>query len=306
MKNLKTNLVIALLVLMFNTAYSQQNTDSIFLAFATQKNAQMDNDNLNSNVNDYLQHWKEFNAEFDKLSLADKEKYSSWIVNLKYNLACTYAKAGQKQIAYDSLEHSGYTGYAHIIEDDDWKNCRQDKRFINFCNSIKKYSKLAILQASGKYASEQKKLPAFTYQDSSNEHLSALRKKYNLDSIAGNGKDIYKMINLMHWVHNLIRHDGSNGYPKGNMSADNFITYCTQNNATCNCRGLAITLNEVYLAEGFKSRYVTCLPKDSLDNDCHVIQIFRFRFLIFMIPIGIGIYNQRLFIYQPFTHFFYT
>ena len=40
-----------------------------------------------------------------------------------------------------------------------------------------------------------------------------------------------------------------------------------------NCRGLAITLNEIYLSLGFVSRYVTCLPRDTTDSDCHVIDV---------------------------------
>ena len=38
-----------------------------------------------------------------------------------------------------------------------------------------------------------------------------------------------------------------------------------------NCRHLAIAFNEMYLSMGIKSRYVTCMPKDPNDNDCHVI-----------------------------------
>ena len=34
-----------------------------------------------------------------------------------------------------------------------------------------------------------------------------------------------------------------------------------------------MVLNEMYLAMGFKSRYVTCMPSDPNDNDCHVINI---------------------------------
>jgi hypothetical protein len=53
------------------------------------------------------------------------------------------------------------------------------------------------------------------------------------------------------------------------------ITVCKNEKRGLNCRGLAITLNECYLSMGIKSRYVTCLPKDSLgiDNDCHVINM---------------------------------
>lgn len=36
---------------------------------------------------------------------------------------------------------------------------------------------------------------------------------------------------------------------------------------------IATILRDAYQAEGFKSRMVTCLPKDSSDNDCHVINV---------------------------------
>jgi hypothetical protein len=56
-------------------------------------------------------------------------------------------------------------------------------------------------------------------------------------------------------------------------NAMSMIAVCKRDNRGLNCRGLATVLNECYLAMGFKSRFVTCLPKDSLniDPDCHVI-----------------------------------
>jgi hypothetical protein len=38
---------------------------------------------------------------------------------------------------------------------------------------------------------------AFTYMDSSNINLRKLRNKYNLDSVAGTGPELSRMINLM-------------------------------------------------------------------------------------------------------------
>jgi hypothetical protein len=49
------------------------------------------------------------------------------------------------------------------------------------------------------------------------------------------------------------------------------IAQCKRDNRGLNCRGLATVLNECYLAIGIKSRFVTCMPKDSIFNDCHVI-----------------------------------
>ena len=40
-----------------------------------------------------------------------------------------------------------------------------------------------------------------------------------------------------------------------------------------NCRLHSITLHEMLLASGIVNRFVTCLPADSLDTDCHVVNI---------------------------------
>lgn len=129
------------------------------------------------------------------------------------------------------------------------------------------------LKKAAKYnVSDLRTLPEFTYQDSSNVHLKALRKKYNLDSIAGEAGELNQIINLMHWIHNLVRHDGQHGNPE-NKNADDMITTCSDGSRGLNCRGLAISLNECYLAMGFKSRYVTCMPKELEFDDCHVINM---------------------------------
>ena len=36
---------------------------------------------------------------------------------------------------------------------------------------------------------------------------------------------------------------------------------------------MATILNEAYLAMGFKSRHITCLPYDKDDSDCHVVTL---------------------------------
>ncbi len=132
---------------------------------------------------------------------------------------------------------------------------------------------LETLQRAAKYNSnDNRPFPKFTYQSADNSYFKSLRKRYNLDSIAGKGDDFSQVVNLMHWLHNLVPHDGNNGNPEI-KNAENMISVCKKESRGLNCRGLAMTLNECYLALGFKSRYVTCLPKDSLkiDKDCHVI-----------------------------------
>ncbi len=134
-------------------------------------------------------------------------------------------------------------------------------------------SKLSILKGAGAYNYEDDFLvPTFIYQNASDENLQALRVGFKLDSIAGNGNEISQILNLMHWIHNLIPHDGMHPNPtiKNAMS---MISECKKEERGLNCRGLATVLNECYLAMGFKSRFLTCLPKDTLDTECHVINI---------------------------------
>ncbi|MEM9928333.1 MAG: transglutaminase domain-containing protein [Bacteroidota bacterium] len=132
-------------------------------------------------------------------------------------------------------------------------------------------TKLDVLKAHAAYEADQDySLPVFTYESKDMPALKALRSKYNLDSIAGQGNDVSQLLNLMRWVHNTIPHDGSKPIP-GSRNADKLLTACGNGKGTLNCRGLGIVLNEVYLAMGFSSRFVTCMPKDTTDTDCHVI-----------------------------------
>lgn len=115
-------------------------------------------------------------------------------------------------------------------------------------------------------------IPKFTYQSSDYPELKSLRLQYKLDSVAGNGDEFSKVKNMLFWLHNLVSHDGQHGNPEIKNAAS-MIAECKRDKRGLNCRGLAMALNECYLSMGFKSRYVTCLPKDSLkiDKDCHVI-----------------------------------
>jgi len=136
-----------------------------------------------------------------------------------------------------------------------------------------KQSYLEILKGASVYNDNDKtNIPKFKYQDPSNAHLALLKKEFNLDSIAGKGNQISKFIHLMHWVHALVPHDGMHGNPDQRNALD-MISICNKDNRGLNCRGLATVLNECYLSMGFKSRFVTCMPKDSIFNDCHVINM---------------------------------
>ncbi len=138
---------------------------------------------------------------------------------------------------------------------------------------IYRQSYLETLKQADKYnLKDNREMPKFTYQSNNNPHLIELRKAFNLDSVAGNGTEVFKILNLLHWIHNLIPHDGSHGNPEI-KNAMSMIAVCKKEGRGLNCRGLATVLNECYLALGFSSRFITCLPKDTADIDCHVINM---------------------------------
>jgi hypothetical protein len=135
---------------------------------------------------------------------------------------------------------------------------------------------LAILQRASHYSSESNsQFPAFTYQSSNDSVLVALRKNFKLDSVAGYGNEVSKIINLLHWIHNTIKHDGQNESGIKNINACDILKAATNGHIGVSCGELATTLNDCYLAMGWKSRKVYCFPKDSLkiDHDSHVINI---------------------------------
>ncbi|MFN7585191.1 MAG: transglutaminase-like domain-containing protein [Bacteroidota bacterium] len=213
----------------------------------------------------------------EKLSVDEKKERSYELSNIYYNLTCIYSLLDNKSSAINCFKKSidaGYNNYGHVQLDTDLDNIRKEKDFVALNNKLKLTGDyLYILKGADKYnLSDSRPLPKFNYQASDNPNLMALRKGFNLDSIAGQGNDVLKILNLLQWVHNLIPHDGNHDNPEV-KNALSMINVCKKDDRGLNCRGLALVLNECYLAMGIKSRIVTCYPKDILkiDPDCHVI-----------------------------------
>lgn len=134
-------------------------------------------------------------------------------------------------------------------------------------------NRLEMLKAAGTYnENDDRPIPAFAYQPTSDTALRKLRRELNLDSIAGRGSELSKIFNLLHWVHNLVKHDGSSVNPAV-KNAQDLIAVCKKENRGLNCRMMSTILNECYLAMGIPSRFVTCMPKESPFDDCHVINM---------------------------------
>lgn len=112
--------------------------------------------------------------------------------------------------------------------------------------------------------------PRFSYAPAACPDLARFRDVHHLDDVAGSGDVASAILNLMKWVHGRIEHDGRSRTPEP-RNVFHIIETCDRERRGVNCRMLATILNEAYLALGFKSRLLTCLPHDSEDTDCHVI-----------------------------------
>jgi hypothetical protein len=160
-------------------------------------------------------------------------------------------------------------------------------------DDLKKYTDLLVEYSEYDYAEIND--IEFTYMDSSDEDLRALREEYDLETIAGDGDELSRIMSLMFWVNENLEHDGSseNPYPP---NAFNIIETCRTEDRGVNCRMLAIVLNDFYLSMGFKSRFVTCKPYEYDFNDCHVINIvysIQFDKWIMMDPSFAGYFKDE-------------
>lgn len=198
-----------------------------------------------------------------------------------YDLACYRALDGDKEGALDALLKSieyGYDYFIHMRQDSDLDTLRDDERFVDMIGKLEsKYIVLLREYPEFEYGPVEKTLEPFTYQNSGDADLTRLREYFELDKVAGDGDEISQIKNLLLWVHNTVRHDGGSYNPESSNAIDMF-ELCRSENRGVNCRMLAQILNECYLAMGFPSRYVTCMPMKYI-GDCHVINMVYSRTL---------------------------
>lgn len=171
------------------------------------------------------------------------------------------------------LELSHYN-YSTLVNSPEFENIRSSKEYVAILDKAREEGDFGwILRQSGSYDSlaATDSLPAFKYANPNDRDLVRVRQHFNLDSIAGSGDELSKIKNLLLWVHNTVSHDGSSSNPKSKNAID-MVELCQSQGRGVNCRMMAQILNECYLAMGFKSRFIVCMPRKMI-NDCHVINV---------------------------------
>ena len=203
---------------------------------------------------------------------------NAWTVMPKEKLD-VYTTSAKKVTFYTDQESISFNvdpkvgEYDFIILVSGTDSARTQVKYDSKAPNRRPVAYLDTLQKAGKYnLSDRREVPVFTYQSMENPNLVRIRKDLKLDSVAGKGNELSKVFNLMHWVHNLIRHDGNSDNPTL-KNAIELIKVCREQNRGVNCRMMATVLNECYLAMGITSRYITCMPKETNFDDCHVINM---------------------------------
>ena len=102
--------------------------------------------------------------------------------------------------------------------------------------------------------------------------FAELKSKYPIESVAGNGGDFSKAVNLLHWVSGNIYHKGD----YMNALPDNSLAYLDYALGRCiaqgiNCVALSTVLAECLLSIGIKARKVFIMPCSPYDGDNHVV-----------------------------------
>ena len=111
--------------------------------------------------------------------------------------------------------------------------------------------------------SRTKKIKAY-FKDHAGLSLDAIEKSHE--------STWEKALTLAAFVAKNIPHDNQKaGLKKRN--AVSLWEYARQYPTGFNCRWHAILLSELLLAAGIKNCFVTCLPEDKNDNDCHVVNL---------------------------------
>ena len=181
---------------------------------------------------------------------------------LYYDQACCYALVGQKTKALAALEQSvqlGYKDYNNMVNDNDLRSLRKDKKYLSLLAQVSDRQPISVLKKSAPYAKDAARQDIlFRYQPKESKNLRMVRDYFKLDSVAGQGDELSKIISLLHFAHDNIRHDGSN-QAFAELDAIDLYNYYKTTGKGVNCRQLAISLCEMYLSI------------DSLDYECHVI-----------------------------------
>lgn len=140
---------------------------------------------------------------------------------------------------------------------------------VNKTNLALFSARVDSLRASGQYAVDTNDFSIRIIQDSL--RAKEIRDYFQLDTLySANATTWEKALAIGRFVATNIPHDNQVEWPK-NVNSIGLWEYTKTIAPAFNCRLHSILTFELFLAADIQARYITCLPQDKTDNDCHVV-----------------------------------
>lgn len=125
------------------------------------------------------------------------------------------------------------------------------------------------LRSSGPYAQDTSAYEIRIIQDTA--RAREIRDYFQLDTLYAPEADTWtKALAIGRFVASNVPHANQYKWP-ASVNAIGLWEYIKTVEPAFNCRLHSILSFELFLAAGIEARYITCMPEDSLDNDCHVV-----------------------------------
>lgn len=95
----------------------------------------------------------------------------------------------------------------------------------------------------------------------------------DLNSISASQNTTWeKALHIAKFIFDNIPHDNQT-QPLEDLNAISLWEYAMRIPTGFNCRWHSVLFSELLLSIGIKNRFVTCMPEDKNDNDCHVVNL---------------------------------
>lgn len=143
---------------------------------------------------------------------------------------------------------------------------------VAWVNGIEYRERLEVLRASGAYVRDNEADYVFAYQQD-DVRAGEIREFFRLDTLYSPSAATWdNTLNIARFVAANIPHANQTVQPE-TRNAIELWKHTQEIEPAFNCRLHSIMLHELLLACGIVNRFVTCLPADPDDCDCHVVNI---------------------------------
>lgn len=128
---------------------------------------------------------------------------------------------------------------------------------------------LELLRNSGSYTADDSHCSIKLIQDP--VRTKEVRDYFQLDTLYSADDDTWtKTLAIAKFVASNIPHDNQKEWPE-HVNAIGLWEYTKNVAPAFNCRLHSLFAFELFLAAGIDAKFITCMPQDDNDNDCHVV-----------------------------------